>query len=61
MNDKELLDWAEEHVDDVQILRDLSAGTRVILNFCYEKTGCPGEVTGRNLREAIALAAEEDK
>jgi len=56
MTDTELLNWAEENLDDVQVIRDKGRGNKVIVSFCFPSTGCPADVEAETLRGALMLA-----
>jgi len=58
--DAQLLDWVEEHLDNLLITRDKSAGTKATVDFCYSSTGCPGVAEAATARDAINKAADMD-
>lgn len=62
--DTRLLDWLEEHCDDLAVTRDISAGTKFAIDWCSDKSGCPVGVAGYpTLRAAVrsAIKSEEGK
>lgn len=61
MTETEMLNWIEQHLDDLSVTRDRKRGTRFHIDFCYNSTGCPGAVEAKSIRGAICLAQQEQQ
>src|SRR6185295_19010012 len=51
--DKERLDWCEENIDDVTVLRDIQRGVKWEITYCADESGCQVENKEPTFREAI--------
>jgi hypothetical protein len=56
MTDTEIVNWLEGNLDDLTVLRNVSARKRVQLSFCHPATGCLVEIKGKTIREAVETA-----
>ncbi len=61
MSDTEILDWIEEHVDDVAVIRDIGRGVRWEVIACADATGCQIEAHQPTLRMAIKILMRRDQ
>jgi hypothetical protein len=44
--------------DELRFYRDRH-NHRIEISFCYESSGCPGQVSGKELRDTIDKAVDE--
>ena len=62
MNDTEVLNWLEEHLDDLSVMRDvIPERSRVELSFCAERSGCQVDISAATIRGAVARAIKVDR
>lgn len=60
-SDKAILDWLEENMNELSVVRDISEGDRFCIDWCASSTGCAVTLEGRSLRGLAALAMSFDQ
>lgn len=53
MTDKQILDYLNETIDEVSVVRDIKHGVNFSVCGCSSKSGCPIEANGPTIRLAI--------
>ncbi len=60
MTDTEMLDWLEQNLVGLLVIRDVKRGSRFILDY-DTSNGCTTSVQGKSLRKAINLCLTGDR